>query len=153
MTMPLIQFGIYVAMCLISTILFIVVLIKLFKNEGAFKGILGFIFGIYTFVWGWLKHKELKLTKIMIVWTAMMVLSIVQISVFGAAQFMALVGDVQGERRVETKKMDFKKARAAKNKKAPPKDPFQQCRVKTWIGIKKPRFSGKTVNIQNPTRP
>jgi len=38
-------------------VIYFIVLIKLFKTEGALKGILGFLCGLYTFIWGWLKHK------------------------------------------------------------------------------------------------
>ena len=54
---------------IVSFFLFVMVLIKLFKKEGALKGILGIFCGFYTFIWGWLKHKELALTKIMTVWS------------------------------------------------------------------------------------
>ena len=57
-------------LCLIANLVFfIIVLVKLFKKEGVLLGILGLIFGIVTYVWGWIKHKELQLTKIMIIWT------------------------------------------------------------------------------------
>jgi hypothetical protein len=58
-------------------VLFILVLIKLFQNEGTGKGILGLICGLYTFIWGWMKHKELDITKIMIAWSALIVLSMI----------------------------------------------------------------------------
>lgn len=58
-------------------VLFILVLIKLFQNEGTGKGILGLICGLYTFIWGWMKHKELNITKIMIAWSALIVLSMI----------------------------------------------------------------------------
>ncbi|MBN1811533.1 MAG: hypothetical protein JXA14_06840 [Anaerolineae bacterium] len=58
-------------------VLFIMVLIKLFQNEGTGKGILGLICGLYTFIWGWMKHKELNITKIMIAWSALIVLSMI----------------------------------------------------------------------------
>ena len=61
----------------LSFILFIVVLVKLFKEEGALKGILGIICGIYPFIWGWIKHKRLEMTKIMLLWTATIILPII----------------------------------------------------------------------------
>ncbi len=57
--------------------LFIIVLIKLFQVEGTGKGILGLICGLYTFVWGWMKHKELEITNIMIAWSGCIVVQIV----------------------------------------------------------------------------
>jgi uncharacterized membrane protein YfcA len=58
-------------------VLFIMVLIKLFQNEGTGKGILGLICGLYTFVWGWMKHKELDITKVMIAWSVLIVISMI----------------------------------------------------------------------------
>ncbi len=123
MTTPLIHFGIYIALSLIGTILFIVVLIKLFKNEGVLKGLLGLFIGLYTFIWGWMKHKELKLTKIMIVWTATIVLMLVQAGVFGVDMVTSFTQEIQDERQVAKKKIDFKKVRADKKKKAAKKKP------------------------------
>ena len=57
--------------------LFIFVLIKLFQIEGVGKGILGLICALYTFVWGWQKHKELDIKNIMIAWSALIVLSMI----------------------------------------------------------------------------
>ena len=54
----------------------IMVLIKLFQKEGILKGILGLICMLYTYIWGWMKAKELDLTKIMWVWTGVIILSI-----------------------------------------------------------------------------
>ena len=39
---------------LVTFVLFILVLIKLFQKEGTLKGILGLICAIYTFIWGWM---------------------------------------------------------------------------------------------------
>ncbi len=55
---------------LLNFILFIVVLIRLFKEEGVLKGILGIVFCFYPFIWGWVKHRRLEMTKIMLLWTA-----------------------------------------------------------------------------------
>jgi len=58
-------------------ILFIIVLVKLFKTKGMLHGILGILScSLYPFIWGWIKHKELKLTKIMAIWTGTWVLSL-----------------------------------------------------------------------------
>jgi len=76
---------------IMSIVFFFIVLIKLFKNEGALKGILGFIFGIYAFIWGWIKHKELSLTKVMVLWSVFTVSSIVLAPVIvasGTMEFM-----------------------------------------------------------------
>jgi len=62
---------------LANLVLFIIVLIKLFQNEGVGKGILGLICSIYTFIWGWIKHKELNLTKLMIAWSALIAIQMI----------------------------------------------------------------------------
>ncbi len=60
----------------LNVILFIVVLVRLFKEEGVFRGILGIIFGFYPFIWGWVKHRRLKLTQTMLLWTATILLPV-----------------------------------------------------------------------------
>jgi len=58
-------------------ICFIIVLIKLFQNEGALKGILGLICGLYAFIWGWMNATRLNIKNIMMIWTLLIILSIV----------------------------------------------------------------------------
>ena len=60
--------------CLIC---FIIVLIKLFQNEGALKGILGLICALYTFIWGWMNASRLNINTIMLVWTVLIIAGIV----------------------------------------------------------------------------
>jgi tetratricopeptide (TPR) repeat protein len=82
-----------------SLVLFVIVLIKLFKKEGALKGILGFFCGIYTFIWGWLKHKELALTKVMTLWSIFIVASMVLPSILatsGAYELLSLANTIKG---------------------------------------------------------
>ena len=50
----------------------VIVLIHLFK-KGFFKGLLGLIFMPFTYVWGWIHAKEEKLTKVMWIWTLLVV--------------------------------------------------------------------------------
>jgi len=68
--------------CLIC---FIIVLIKLFQNEGALKGILGLICGLYTFIWGWMNSERLAIRNIMMIWTLLAVIQLVLNFVFGVA--------------------------------------------------------------------
>ena len=86
---------------LISLIIFIMVLIKQFKHGGALQGIIGLITcGLWTFIWGWIKHKSLALTKIMIIWTIIQLTPIVLMGVFGAAmmgEMYKLVGEIAGD--------------------------------------------------------
>ena len=59
-------------------VLFIIVLVKSFKHGSALKGILGIITcGLFTFIWGWIEHKRLKMTKIMATWSIMMLAGMV----------------------------------------------------------------------------
>lgn len=57
----------------------IVVLVKLFQQEGFLKGLLGFICMIYTYIWGWgkMKDESLNLKTWMWVWTGAILLGIV----------------------------------------------------------------------------
>ena len=86
---------------LISLIIFIIVLIKQFKHGGVLQGIIGIITcGLWTFIWGWIKHKSLAITKIMIVWTIIQLTPIVLVGVFGAAmmgQMYKFVSDIAGD--------------------------------------------------------
>jgi hypothetical protein len=68
--------------CLIC---FIIVLIKLFQEEGALKGILGLICGLYTFIWGWMNADRLGVKNIMLIWTVLILVSLVLNFAFGAA--------------------------------------------------------------------
>ena len=69
---------------LANLILFIIVLIKLFQNEGALKGILGLICSLYTFIWGWMNANRLGIRNIMLIWTALIILGII-LNVIGGA--------------------------------------------------------------------
>jgi hypothetical protein len=62
---------------LVDLVLAIMVLVKLFQKEGALKGILGIICMLYTFIWGWMKAKELQITNIMWGWTACIIIQII----------------------------------------------------------------------------
>ena len=89
----------FLIMQIMCFVFFIMVLVKLFKNEGALKGILGFIFGIYAFIWGWIKHKELALTKVMVLWSVLTVASIVMAPVIvasGTADLMNYAAKLNG---------------------------------------------------------
>ena len=65
----------------------IVVLVLLFKKEGVWKGILGLICMLYTYIWGWMhvKDESLKLKTWMWIWTGAIILGII-LSVIGQTQ-------------------------------------------------------------------
>ncbi|MEJ2727816.1 MAG: tetratricopeptide repeat protein [Deltaproteobacteria bacterium] len=105
---------------LISLIIFIIVLIKQFKHGGALQGILGLITcGLWTFIWGWIKHKSLAMTKIMLLWTVIQLTPMVLVGVFGAAmmgQMYKLVGDIAGDPALLMKQSQSLKNRSAQIK-------------------------------------
>ena len=125
-------------------VFFFIVLVKLFKNEGALKGILGIIFGIYTFIWGWIKHKELALTKVMVLWSVLTVASIVLGPVIVASGTMELMNyaakldgnsdfkfvkqkSSNGSQKINfSKKLVKRKATAKVNKKQPANQTINQ---------------------------
>jgi hypothetical protein len=76
---------------IVNLVLFIMVLIKLFQKEGTLKGILGLICALYTFIWGWMKAKELEITKIMYAWTGCVVVSII-LSIITSAAAASQIG-------------------------------------------------------------
>ena len=88
MIMPIALGAAMVIAELIGIVLWIMVLIKLFKKEGTLKGILGFFCGIYVFVWGWMKHKQLAMTKIMAVWSLMIVIPMLLMPVMGVSSVL-----------------------------------------------------------------
>ena len=60
---------------IVSLIILISLLIQQFKHAGALYGIIGLITaGIWTFFWGWIKQKDLKLTKVMILFTLFLII-------------------------------------------------------------------------------
>jgi hypothetical protein len=68
--------------CLIC---FIIVLIKLFQNEGTLKGILGLICGLYTFIWGWMNANNHGIKNIMMIWTLLLIIQLVLNFAFGVS--------------------------------------------------------------------
>lgn len=59
-----------------TVVCLVIVLIKLFQNEGPIKGILGLICGLYTFIWGWMNVDRLNIKTIMLAWTALIIVAI-----------------------------------------------------------------------------
>jgi hypothetical protein len=58
--------------CLIC---FIIVLIKLFQENGVLHGILGLICSLYTFIWGWINAGRLNIRNIMLIWTLLIIVA------------------------------------------------------------------------------
>ena len=75
-----------------SLVIFVIVLIKSVKECGVLHGILGILTcGFYTFIWGWLKSKKLQLSKIMFLWTIVMVLSLAMPLIVGTSALMQII--------------------------------------------------------------
>ena len=68
-----------------SLICWIMILIKMFQNDKPLIGVLGILCGLWAFIWGWMKASTLGTTKIMMIWSACFVLSIIGQVVTGAA--------------------------------------------------------------------
>ena len=66
-------------------ICWIMVLIKLFQNEGPLWGILGIICGLYALIWGWMNADKYNLRKIVTIWTVLFVAYIVLYILVGGA--------------------------------------------------------------------
>jgi len=60
-----------------SLVCLILVVVKMYQNEGILKAILGFICGIYAFIWGWINAGRLGLKNLMLAWTVLILISIV----------------------------------------------------------------------------
>ena len=109
---------------IVSLIIFLVVLIKSFK-AGVLKGILGILTcGFFTFIWGWVKHSELKITKLMLLWTVLIILSIAIPMTVGTAYMMKLMPMLQeqglslpGQKKVKMVKPK-KRSKVAKKKRS-----------------------------------
>jgi len=55
----------------------IMVVIKMLQDAGPLHGILGIICGLYAFIWGWINSDRLGIRNIMLIWTLLIVVSIV----------------------------------------------------------------------------
>ena len=136
---------------ILCLVFFIIVLVKLFKNEGALKGILGFFCSIYTFIWGWMKHKQLGMTKIMTTWSILTVVVMVMVPVMGVSsalmipqylQQMSGSGDIQFSNLDSSKKTPkMKLPKKKRNMKSTQKSPKQnvdwsQKALALWQGSK-----------------
>ena len=67
--------GILALLALIGCVIcWILVLIKIFQNDGALKGILGLICSLFAFIWGWMNAGRLNIKNIMLAWTVLLIL-------------------------------------------------------------------------------
>jgi hypothetical protein len=76
---------------LVGLACWVIVLIKMFKTEQPIHGIIAIFCGIYAFIWGWMKASTHGLKKIMLIWTASLILSpILLFAVFGASALTSI---------------------------------------------------------------
>ena len=66
---------------------FVIVLIKLFQENGVLHGILGLICSLYTFIWGWMNATRLGIRNIMMIWTLLLILGIIINVAFGGFNY------------------------------------------------------------------
>ncbi len=55
-------------------ICWIIVLIKIFQNDGALKGIIALLCGLFGLIWGWMNAGRLGIKNIMMIWTVLIIL-------------------------------------------------------------------------------
>ena len=121
-----------VVLMLVGFILWLVVLIKQFRHGGALQGIIGLITGIWTFIWGWLKHKELQMTKLMTMWTLISLILIATpvVALFtGVAESMAFLSQFKDQANVSILKDALEDKFASKQKSFKLSNPARKQRV------------------------
>ena len=70
---------------LASFVLWILVLIRQFRDAGVLHGIIGIITcGIWTFIWGWINANRLNIRNLMLIWTALIILGLILRFALGA---------------------------------------------------------------------
>ena len=90
--MELVNTAVFGLLSIASLVIFIIVLLKSFKEGGVLHGILGILTcGLYTYIWGWLKSKQLQLFKLMALWTIVFVLSLAMPIIVGTSALMQAI--------------------------------------------------------------
>jgi hypothetical protein len=69
----------------------IFVAIKIFQNDGALKGILALICGLFGLIWGWMNAARLGIKNIMLIWTVLIILFFI-LAAMGGVNFSYSVG-------------------------------------------------------------
>ena len=55
----------------------IIVAIKIFQNDGALKGIIALLCGLFGLIWGWMNAARLGIKQIMMIWTVLVIIYII----------------------------------------------------------------------------
>jgi tetratricopeptide (TPR) repeat protein len=96
MPTTLIIIGVLAVVQIILLIILLVMLVKQFKHGGALHGIIGLITcGFWTYIWGWIKCTTFDLTKIMIVWTILILAPVALVGVYGIAMVSEMIAIAQ----------------------------------------------------------
>ena len=158
--MELVNTAVFGLLSVVSLVIFIIVLIKSFKDGGVLHGILGILTcGLYTYIWGWLKSKQLQLSKLMLLWTIVFVLTLAMPIIVGTSALMSVIpmvgdlgivqqppkkmkppkraGNKQARRAKKSKARAGKAAKKGKPKKSKPSDPNSRA-LAMW---KKDKFN------------
>lgn len=69
----------------------IFVAIKIFQNDGALKGILALLCGLFGLIWGWMNATRLGIKNIMMIWTVLIILFFI-LSAMGGFSFSYNLG-------------------------------------------------------------
>ena len=69
----------------------IIVAIKIFQNDGALKGILALICGLFGLIWGWMNAARLGIKNIMIIWTVLIIIYCI-LAAMGGVSFSYSMG-------------------------------------------------------------
>ena len=94
--MELVYTGLIGLLGIVGLIIGIVVLIKSFREGGVLHGILGIITcGFYTFIWGWIKSRQLQLGKLMLLWTIVIIAQIALPLALGTSVVLKAIPMVQ----------------------------------------------------------
>ena len=78
--MAMALYGLAMICSLVSIVCWILTLVKMFGDQekgGVLHGIIGIICGLYALIWGWMNHAQHNHKTIMMVWTGVIVASIV----------------------------------------------------------------------------
>jgi hypothetical protein len=55
----------------------IIVAIKIFQNDGALKGIIALLCGLFGLIWGWMNAARLGIKQIMMIWTVLIIIYLI----------------------------------------------------------------------------
>jgi hypothetical protein len=130
--MPLLIMLVFGIMSLAQIVIFFYVLFKLFKEKGFLHALLGFFCGIYTFIWGWVRHRDLELTKVMLAWSVLMVLGVVMQSVLGGVMVSQFTKQMPGQMEAMQQEMQRQTAQM------PQATPKRQPKTKAPAGTAPP---------------